>query len=162
MPETQHIEIIDRRDVIVGAGSVAALFALMRASATAQQPRPDLTAYDEVLRKIIGEAKPLESKLLTIELPDIAENGNTVPFTLSIESPMTEKDYVRKVHILATGNPQVAVGSFSFTPQSGRAAVSSRMRLARTQDVVAVAELSNDTFLIAKRSVKVTIGGCGG
>ena len=111
--------------------------------------------------KIVGEAKPSEGKF-TLELPEIAENGNTVPFTVSVESPMTEKDHVKAIHVIATANPQPGVATFRLTPLSGKAAVSSRMRLARTQDVIGIAELSDGRFLMAKRPVKVTIGGCGG
>ena len=113
------------------------------------------------MKKILGDAKPTEGKL-TIDMPEIAENGNTVPFSVSVDSPMTEKDYVKAIHVISTGNPQPGVATFRFTPQSGKATVASRMRLARTQDVIAIAELSDGKFLQSKRAVKVTIGGCGG
>ena len=80
-------------------------------------------------------------------MPEIAENGNTVPFTISVDSPMTDKDYVKAVHVISTGNPQPGVATFRFTPQSGKAAAASRMRLAETQDVIALAELSDGKFL---------------
>jgi sulfur-oxidizing protein SoxY len=117
--------------------------------------------WEEAVKKIVGEAKPVEARI-TLELPEIAENGNTVPFTVSVESPMTEKEYVRAIHVISTGNPQPGVVTFRLTPQSGKAAVASRMRLARTQDVIALAELSDGKVLQNRRSVKVTIGGCGG
>ena len=75
---------------------------------------------------------------------------------------MTEKDHVKAIHVIATANPQPGVATFRFTPLSGKAAVASRMRLASTQDVIGIAELSDGRFLMAKRPVKVTIGGCGG
>jgi sulfur-oxidizing protein SoxY len=118
-------------------------------------------AWELAVRKILGEAKPAEGKF-TLELPEIAENGNTVPFSVSVESPMTEKDHVKAIHVVATANPQPGVATFRLTPLSGKAAVSSRMRLARTQDVIGIVELSDGRFLMAKRPVKVTIGGCGG
>ena len=93
---------------------------------------------------------------------EIAENGNTVPFSVSAESPMTEADHVKALHIISTGNPQADIAVFTFSPQSGKAGVSSRMRLAKTQEIIVVAELSDGKFLIGKRTVKVTIGGCGG
>lgn len=113
------------------------------------------------MNSIIGNAKPIEGKLV-IDMPEIAENGNTVPFTISADSPMTDKDHVKALHIISTANPQPGVATFRLTPLSGKASVSSRMRLARTQDVIGVAELSDGRFLTAKRNVKVTIGGCGG
>ena len=81
---------------------------------------------------------------------------------IAIDSPMTETDFVKAIHIVATANPQPGVATFRLTPLSGKAAVASRMRLQRTQDVITIAELSDGRFLMAKRAVKVTIGGCGG
>jgi sulfur-oxidizing protein SoxY len=75
---------------------------------------------------------------------------------------MTEKDHVRAIHVISTGNPQPSVASFRFTPMSGRATVASRMRLARTQDVIGLAELGDGRFVMTRRPVRVTIGGCGG
>jgi sulfur-oxidizing protein SoxY len=117
--------------------------------------------WEQTLKAILGDAKPLVAKI-AIDMPEIAENGNTVPFSIVVENPMTEVDYVKAIHVVATANPQPGVATFHFTPQSGRAGVASRMRLAKTQDVFAVAELSDGKFLMAKRTVKVTIGGCGG
>ena len=95
-------------------------------------------------------------------MPQIAENGNSVPVTVSVDSPMTADNYVKAVHIVAEANPDPAVASFQFTPMSGKAEVSTRMRLARTQQIVAVAEMSDGSIYSAKTEVKVTIGGCGG
>lgn len=144
-----------RRAFAIGAAS-AALLPL--GSALAQD---QVQAWERAVRGILGEAKPSDGKL-TIELPEIAENGNTVPFTISVESPMTEKDHVKAIHIIATANPQPGVATFRLSPLSGKATIASRMRLARTQDVIGIAELSDGRFLMAKRPVKVTIGGCGG
>ena len=153
-----RVEIVGRRDFLVGAAALATLSALLTGP-TAAQDRP--ATLDEALKKIMGEAKPADGKI-SLELPEIAENGNTVPFTLAVDSPMTDTNYVKSMHIFAGGNPQVDVASFNFTPESGKAAASSRMRLAKTQDVVVVAEMSDGKFLLGKRTVKVTIGGCGG
>jgi len=143
----------------LGIGAAAALVALAAPGSLPAQDQQQ--AWEQALKRILGDAKPSEGKL-ALELPEIAENGNTVPFSVAVESPMTEKDHVRAIHVLATANPQPGVATFRFTPISGKAAVSSRMRLARTQDVIAVAELSDGRFLMGKRNVKVTIGGCGG
>ncbi|NKC11634.1 MAG: thiosulfate oxidation carrier protein SoxY [Gammaproteobacteria bacterium] len=99
---------------------------------------------------------------IKLNLPEIAENGNTVPLKFEVDSPMTDADYVKSVHIYADGNPLPDVGSFHFSPSAGRAAASTRMRLAKTQNVVAVAEMSDGSVYTAKQAVKVTIGGCGG
>jgi sulfur-oxidizing protein SoxY len=152
------LPLLDRREIILGSAAAVALVALAPDMALAQAP---LQPWQEALQKVVGDAKPVEGKL-TLEMPEIAENGNTVPFSVSVDSPMTEKDYVKAIHVIATANPQPGVATFRLTPLSGKATVASRMRLARTQEVISVAELSDGKFLIAKREVKVTIGGCGG
>ena len=147
----------DRRKFTLGATASAAIVGL----APALLAQEAAEGWEQAVKRVLGDAKPIEGKML-IDLPEIAENGNTVPFTVSLDNPMTDKDYVKAIHVIATANPQPGVVSFHFTPLSGKAAASSRARLARTQDVIAIAELSNGTFLMSKRSVKVTIGGCGG
>ncbi len=104
-----------------------------------------------------GEGGPL-----TLTTPEIAENGNSVPVSVLVESPMTDDDYVESVILLAEGNPLPEVATFNFTPMSGEAKASTRMRLAQTQNVVALAKLSNGEIFKASNNVKVTIGGCGG
>jgi sulfur-oxidizing protein SoxY len=150
----QMVGMLSRRQFSLGAAAAASLpwHAL---------PQEQAQQWEQAVRSILGEAKPTEAKL-AFDMPEIAENGNTVPFSVRVDSPMTEKDYVKTIHIISTGNPQPGVASFHFTPQSGKAMVSSRMRLGRTQDVIAIAELSDNKFLMSKRAVKVTIGGCGG
>jgi sulfur-oxidizing protein SoxY len=155
-----RLEIVDRRNFLLGASAAAAVAGLLSLNGTARA-QDAAVSMEEALKKVLGEAKPSEGKI-ALEIPEIAENGNTVPFTMSVESPMTETDYVKAMHIFAPANPQVDIATFSFTPASGKAAVSSRMRLAKTQEIVAIAELSDKKFLLAKRTVKVTIGGCGG
>ncbi len=160
MRTLRSIQVIARRDVLVGAASGAAilgLFGIGGASAQGNGPNGFVVA----LAKILGDAKPVENRI-KFEVPDTAESGNTVPYSVLVDSPMTAADHVKAVHILAAGNPLPGVASFQFTPASGKAQVSSRMRLARSQAVVAVAELSTGQFLIGRRMVKVTIGGCGG
>ena len=147
-----------RREFAIGAAAGVAAAALPGSPSPAQdQPQ----AWELAVRKILGDAKPIDGKI-TVELPEIAENGNTVPFTISVDNPMTDKDHVKAIHIIATANPQPGVATFRLSPMSGKAAVASRMRLQRTQDVITIAELSDGRFLMSKRPVKVTIGGCGG
>ncbi len=155
-----RLTVVDRRDLLTTAASAATLLALFSAGARAQD-KPAATEFDAAFKKITGDAKPIEGKL-NFDVPEIAESGNTVAYSLSIESPMTEQDHVKKIHILSTGNPQPGIASFNLTPQSGKAFASGRMRLAKTQDVVALAELSDGKVLVSKRTIKVTIGGCGG
>ena len=99
---------------------------------------------------------------IKLDLPQIAENGLVVPVGIDVESPMTDGDYVKAVHIFADGNPLPGIVSYKFTPDCGKASASARMRLAKTQNIIAVAEMSNGALFTAKQEVKVTIGGCGG
>lgn len=99
---------------------------------------------------------------ITLKTPEIAENGNSVPVAVTVDSPMTEDSYVESVAIFADGNPNPEVVTFNFTPASGEAFASTRMRLAKTQNVVAVAKMSDGTVFSDTSNVKVTIGGCGG
>jgi len=145
----------DRRTFIIYLSAMAAGCA---GPATAQSGPRDIEA---AVRMLIGDAAPVEGGI-SLDLPEIAENGNTIPYTVRVESPMTDAQYVRAVHLLAPANPHPQIGSFFFTPQSGKATVSSRMRLAQTQDVLVFAEVSDGTLYTIRRAVKVTVGGCGG
>lgn len=117
-------------------------------------------AADEVA-KFTGGKTPEKGKV-TIELPEIAENGNTVPLTVSVNAPMTAESYVTDVLVVSEGNPNPGVITFHFTPLSGKAEAQTRIRLAATQNIVAVAKTSKGEFFIGQKQVKVTIGGCGG
>jgi sulfur-oxidizing protein SoxY len=162
MTEPISIQTLDRRKLLLGASAATAVTAFLGLTdAALAQSRPAEGGWEEAIRKVLGDARPVDGKLI-LDLPEIAENGNTVPFAVSVDSPMTDLDYVKVVHVFSTGNPQPAIATFHFTPASGKASVASRMRLARTQDVLGIAELSDGRFIMAKRAVKVTIGGCGG
>ena len=160
MQDWVRLETLDRREVVLGTGAAALLAALLGGTG-AVLAQDSFALWQVQLRKILGDAKPIEGKI-TIDLPEIAENGNTVPFSVTVESPMSAADHVKAMHVVSTGNPVPDVASYILTPASGKASVSSRMRLAKTQEVIAVAELSDGKFLLGKRTVKVTIGGCGG
>lgn len=115
----------------------------------------------ELVNIIAGEAEIVPGTI-TLVAPEIAENGNSVPISVTVESPMTEDDYVESVALFAEGNPLPEVATFNFTPASGEASASTRMRLAQTQNVLAIAKMSNGSVFSDTRNVKVTIGGCGG
>ena len=117
-------------------------------------------AADDVA-KFTGGKTPEKGKI-TIELPEIAENGNTVPLTISVDAPMTAENYVSDVLVVSEGNPNPGVVTFHFTPLSGKAEAQTRIRLAATQNIVVVAKSSTGEFFIGQKQVKVTIGGCGG
>lgn len=121
----------------------------------------DANAVTAELKKLYGDKAMAEGKV-KLDVPEIAENGMVVPINVEVESPMTDADYVKSVHIFADGNPLPGVVTYTFTPACGKAAASTRMRLAQTQNIVCVAEMSNGALHMAKANVKVTIGGCGG
>jgi len=146
----------DRRGFVAGGVALIASTALLGASARAALPE-----VDAAIKEILGDQTAEEGRI-RIDLPEIAENGNTVPLTVEVDSPMTEEDHVIAVHIFADGNPLPNVAKMTFTPRSGEAVASTRIRLAQTQKVHAVAEMSDGSVFMAAREVKVTIGGCGG
>ena len=125
--------------------------------------RGALASPDSTREWLAGLAKgtPKEGKV-TLKAPEIAENGNAVPLTVSVESEMNEKSYVKALYVAADGNPNPGVAIYEFTPMSGKAEVQMRIRLAQSQKLVAVAEMNDGTLYTASREVKVTIGGCGG
>jgi sulfur-oxidizing protein SoxY len=95
-----------------------------------------------------------------LDLPPLSENGNTVPLTVSVESPMTAADHVRAIHLFTEKNPQPDVATFRLGPRAGRARVSTRIRLADTGLVVAVCELSDGSFWSDRAAVVVTLAAC--
>ncbi|MGE3832839.1 MAG: thiosulfate oxidation carrier protein SoxY, partial [Parvibaculaceae bacterium] len=113
---------------------------------------PDKVAAE--IKKLYGD-KALASGKVKLDLPSIAENGLVVPLNFEVESPMTEKDYVKAVHFFADGNPNPQLADFYFTPMSPKAAGQIRIRLAKTQNIVAVAEMSDGKLYTAKKEVKV-------
>jgi len=99
---------------------------------------------------------------VTLDLPQIAENGNTVPLGLKVASPMTEQSYVSDVLILCDANPNPKTALLAFTPMSGKAEARIRIRLAKSQNVIALAKMNDGSVHMDQKTVKVTIGGCGG
>lgn len=97
-----------------------------------------------------------------LDLPEIAENGNAVKVAFEIDSTMTSDNFVKTVHVMADGNPTPDVASFNFSPANGVCMATTRMRLAKTQNIIVLAEMSDGSFRQAQAQVKVTIGGCGG
>ena len=147
-----------RRDVLAGSAAAVAALAMPGKAQAIDDERT--TQFQTAYRKLVGDIEPRDGPI-KLELPDLAENGNMVPFTFSLESPMTAEAYVKTLTVFSTGNPHAVIATFHFTPASGRATVSGRLRLARTQDIVVVAELNTGVRLQATANVKVTVGGCG-
>jgi sulfur-oxidizing protein SoxY len=133
----------------------------LAASGAATSPARAANDSEDLIKKFTGGKTATEGRV-RLDLPEIAENGNTVPMTVSVESPMTEQSYVSDVLIVSDGNPRGGVATFHFTPASGAAEANVRIRLAATQNVIAVAKMNDGSFFMASKPVKVTIGGCGG
>ena len=111
------------------------------------------------IRNVVGEA-PVRTGKVKLDIPPLVENGNTVPMTVSVASPMTANDYVKSIHVFNEKNPQPNIGNFYIGPSAGRAQVSTRIRLADTQKVVAIARLSDDTFWQVTTEIVVTLAAC--
>ena len=143
-----------RQTLALGAGAM---------SMAVLGPLPGLAKNDseEAIKKFTGGKTPVQGKI-KLDLPEIAENGNTVPMTVTVESPMTEQSHVTDVLIVADENPRSGVVTFHFSPTSGVAEANTRIRLAATQDVIAVAKMNDGSVFMTSKQVKVTIGGCGG
>ena len=113
----------------------------------------------EAMRKVLGGATPREGRV-TLDVPPLVENGNTVPLTVKVDSPMTASDHVRAIHVFNQKNPQPNIGSFFLGPRAGRAAVSTRVRLADSQTVVALCQMSDGSWWSGSADVIVTLAAC--
>ena len=140
-----------RRFLLAGLG-----LAGLPAAAQRFQPPQDISP---LLDKVMGGARA-ERKGVEVELPQIAENGNSVPLRIRVESPMTEADHVKAIYVFAERNPRPLVATFHLGPQSGRAEISTRVRLAGTQTVTVLAELSGKRFRVGPAYVLVTAAAC--
>lgn len=141
---------------LCGGASAVAAFGLGAPAAFG-----DAAAVEKSLMEFTGGKTP-QSGRITLTAPEIAENGNTVPVSVSVSGDMTEASHVQSVMLLADGNPNPGVVTLHFSPMSGTASATTRMRLAKTQNVIAVAMMSDGSVHMDKKQVKVTIGGCGG
>jgi sulfur-oxidizing protein SoxY len=111
------------------------------------------------IRKVVGEA-PVTKGRLKIDLPPLIENGNAVALTVSAESPMTAADHVKAIHVFTEKNPQPNVVSIYLGPRAGRASVATRIRLADSQKVIAIAQMSDGSFWSDELEVIVTLAAC--
>jgi sulfur-oxidizing protein SoxY len=143
-----------RREMMIGAAAGVlglALPPLQADAATAQ--------LDEAMQALTKGA-PVNEGRVALTLPGIAENGTSIYTTVTVDSPMTEADHVRAIHILSPKNPIALITSFYLGPRAGRAKLSTNIRLAGSQKVVALAELSDGTFWQGTKDVVVTIAAC--
>jgi sulfur-oxidizing protein SoxY len=145
---------VTRRAVLVGAAGMAA-------SATLLVRRTEATPamMKDAIHRLIGEA-PVRKGKVTLDIPPLVENGNTIAMSVSVDSPMTETNYVKAIHVFNEKNPQPDIISVHLGPRAGKAAFSTRIRLADSQNVVAIAELSDGSLWSDTVEVIVTIAAC--
>jgi len=141
-----------RQFLALTGGAIALSVTLRPAEAT---PAMMATA----MRDVTGAAVVRSGKV-KLEVPPLVENGNTVPMTVSVTSPMTAEDHVQSIHVFVEKNPQPNAGNFVLGPRAGRAQVSTRIRLADSQKIVAIAKMSDGSFWSASVDVVVTLAAC--
>jgi sulfur-oxidizing protein SoxY len=146
-----------RRDILRIAGALAAGCAAVPVAVDPASADPaDVRA---AVARVVGEAR-ISAGRVKLDIPPLVENGNTVPCTVTVESPMTATDHVKAIHVFAERNPQPYVISVRLGPRGGRASISTRIRLRDTQNVLAIAEMSDGSFWSDRANVIVTIGAC--
>jgi sulfur-oxidizing protein SoxY len=138
---------------------LAGLAALLLASPRAARAQAAADAVSEQVRKLTG-GKPVTAGRVTIDTPRLADNGHSVPFKVSVDSPMTATDHVRSITLLSDRNPRPLMATFRLGPKSGRAVVATRLRLNGSQRVLAVAQLSDGSFWSGSAEVEVTESAC--
>lgn len=148
------VGVTRRNALMFGVAGVASVSFGLSAFAKEMNTEESISAFAGDQQ--IGDGK------IEIDAPEIAENGNSVPIEVIVDSAMEGDDMVEEVLVLASGNPNPGVATFKFGALSGEARASTRIRLAQTQDVVALARMKDGTIHRTKRTIKVTIGGCGG
>ena len=147
-----------RREFLKAAGGAAAGLGLGSVIAVTPAPATPVE-MQEAIRKVVGGA-PVTPGKVKLDLPPLIENGNAVPLTVTIDSPMTEAEHVRAVHVFTEKNPQPYVVTFRLGPRAGRAKMTTRVRLADSQNVVAICELSDGSFWSDSAGIVVTLAAC--
>jgi sulfur-oxidizing protein SoxY len=148
-----EIGLRTRRQVLVGAAGLALAPLLLRPA------RATPEAVAAAMREVVGEAAVRQGRV-EVEIPPLAENGNSVSLMVKVDSPMTESDHVKSIHVFAEQNPLPNVAHFHLGPRAGRAQVSTRIRLASSQFVTAVAAMSDGSFWSGSAEVIITLAAC--
>jgi sulfur-oxidizing protein SoxY len=146
-----------RREFLNLAGGAAVAGTLPVVTLRPLEATPE--TLSAAIRNVVGEA-PVRSGKVKLDIPPLVENGNTVPMTVSVASPMTADEFVKSIHVFNEKNPQPNIGNFHLGAAAGRAQVSTRIRLADSQKVVAIARLSDDSFWSVSADVVVTLAAC--
>ncbi|MBM3343143.1 MAG: SoxY-related AACIE arm protein [Betaproteobacteria bacterium] len=148
-----------RRSFLATAGTLAVATLTGVKPAHAQMARTPLNNMPEAIRTLTRGA-PVNTGKVKLDLPPLVENGHLVPLNVSVQSPMSETDYVKAIHIFTERNPLPEMATFHLGPRAGRAQVATRVRLADTQNVVAIAELSDGSFWSDSAHLIVTLAAC--
>ena len=146
-----------RRQFLGLAGGAAVAGAVPVVTLRPAEATPAMLA--SAIRLVVGDAVVKTGKV-KLDVPPLVENGNTVPLTVSVANPMAPEDHVRSIHVFNEKNPQPNIANFYLGPHSGRAQVSTRIRLADSQKIVAIAKLSDGSFWLASVDVLVTLAAC--
>jgi sulfur-oxidizing protein SoxY len=146
-----------RRRFLGLAGSAAAIGVIPVVSLRPVAATPESMA--SAIRNVVGTATVQTGKV-KIDIPPLVENGNTVPMTVSVASAMTPQDFVKSIHVFNEKNPQPNIGNFYLGPRAGRGQISTRVRLADSQKIIAIARLSDGSFWSASAEVVVTLAAC--
>ena len=157
MKREAHNATTRRRFLALAGGAIGAL-----GGESLLTVRPALAtpaSMAAAIREVVGEA-PVRPGKVKLDLPPLVENGNTVPLTVTVDSPMTAASYVKRLHIFNEKNPEPNIVTFHLGPRAGRANISTRIRLADSQSVIAIAELSDGSFWSESVDVIVTIAAC--
>jgi sulfur-oxidizing protein SoxY len=143
-----------RREMMIGtlAGGLVATFRITDALATPEEMR-------SAIRQFTGSAQVRKGRV-ELDVPPLVENGNTVSLVVSVDSPMTATDYVKSIRVFNEKNPQPNVINVHLGPRAGKAKISTRFRLADTQMITAIAEMSDGSFWSASAEMIVTMAAC--
>ncbi len=152
MDEGDARTLATRRAVLAGGAGLLALAAVRPARATP-------AAMQAAIRDFTGGAK-VDTGGVILDIPALVENGNSVPLKIKVVSPMTEADHVNAIHVIADRNPRSLVATFNLGPGSGRAEVTTRIRLAGSQRLTVLAALSGNRYRISQQDVLVTSAAC--
>jgi sulfur-oxidizing protein SoxY len=151
MSRDEPLTVTRRSLIATGAGALAVLI-IRPAYATTD-------SMQHAIRTFTGGAEVKPGKV-TMDIPPLVENGNSVPLVITVESPMSEQDFVRTIAVFNEKNPQPNIGTYHLSPRSGRAYVSTRIRLGDSQNIIAVAQMSDGSFWSGSADLVVTLPAC--
>jgi sulfur-oxidizing protein SoxY len=147
---------------VAATAPLAMVAAPMAIQAKESKPKsPNAMDIKTAVKTVTGGKGAKDSDKIKLTVPEIAENGAVVPVKIEVDHPMEEGNYVKGIHVFATENANVRCADVTLTPMNGRGYFATRVKLAKSQNVMALVELSDGTFIKAEKPVKVTIGGCG-